>query len=53
MRWPVEVILDLLSSGMTMVEILEDHPELEKEDILASLNYAKLLLSGKNIKEVA
>ncbi len=53
MRWPVEVILDLLSSGMTTEEILEDHPELEMEDILASLNYAKLLLSGKNFKEVA
>lgn len=45
MRWPVEVILDLLSSQMTMEEILSDHPELEKEDILASLNYAKLLLN--------
>jgi uncharacterized protein (DUF433 family) len=53
MRWPVEVILDLLSSGMTIEDILEDHPELEEEDILASLNYAKLLLSGKNFKEVA
>lgn len=41
MRWPVEVILDLLSSQMTIEEILSDHPELEKEDILASLNYAK------------
>jgi uncharacterized protein (DUF433 family) len=39
MRWPVEVIIDLLGSGMTNEEILEDHPELEKEDILASLNF--------------
>ncbi len=53
MRWPVEVILDLLSSQMTMEEILSDHPELEKEDILASLNYAKLLASGKSLDEVA
>lgn len=35
MRWPVEVILDLMGSGMTQEEILEDHPELEKEEILA------------------
>ena len=41
MRWPVEVILDLLGSEMTITEILEDHPKLEKEDIIASLNYAK------------
>jgi uncharacterized protein (DUF433 family) len=53
MRWPVEVIIDMLSSGMTTDEILADHPELEKEDILASLQYAKLNLSGKPIKDVA
>ncbi|MCB0594193.1 MAG: DUF433 domain-containing protein [Lewinellaceae bacterium] len=53
MRWPVEVILDLLGSEMTIEEILEDHPELEKEDIIASLNYAKLLVSGQVIKSAA
>lgn len=53
MRWPVEVIIDLLGSGMSMDQIIEDHPELEKEDILASLNFVKLYLSGRTIKEVA
>jgi uncharacterized protein (DUF433 family) len=53
MRWPVEVIIDLLGSGMTIDEILEDHPELEKEDIQASLNFAKLYMSGRSINEVA
>ncbi len=53
MRWPVEVIIDLLGSGMTNEQIIEDHPELEKEDILASLNFAKLYLSGHSIEEVA
>ncbi|MCB9301705.1 MAG: DUF433 domain-containing protein [Lewinellaceae bacterium] len=53
MRWPVEVILDLLGSEMTIEEILEDHPELEKEDIIASLNYARLLMSGQLIKSAA
>ena len=52
MRWPVEVILDMLSSEMKIEEILSDHPELEREDILASLRYAKLLASGKTITEV-
>jgi uncharacterized protein (DUF433 family) len=41
MRYPVEMILDLLSSGMTFQEIIEDYPALENEDILASLYYAK------------
>lgn len=42
MRWPVEVIMDMLGSGMTIEEILSDHPELEKEDVLAALNFVKL-----------
>jgi uncharacterized protein (DUF433 family) len=53
MRWPVEVVIDLLGSGMSIEQITEDHPELEREDILACLNYAKLYLSGVSIKEVA
>lgn len=52
MRWPVEVILDMLSSGMDIPTILNDHPELEKEDILASLYYAKVSISGEVLKEV-
>jgi uncharacterized protein (DUF433 family) len=53
MRWPVEVIIDMLGSGMTTEQILDDHEELEKEDILASLNFAKLYLTGRTIKDVA
>ncbi|MBS3742702.1 MAG: DUF433 domain-containing protein [Bacteroidales bacterium] len=52
MRWPVEVIIDMLGSGMTIEEILEDHKELEREDILASLNFAKLYLSGHSLKKI-
>ncbi|MEX2396199.1 MAG: DUF433 domain-containing protein [Balneolales bacterium] len=39
-RYTVELILDLLSSGMTEQEILNDYPALEKDDILACLAYA-------------
>ena len=53
MRWPVEVILDMLLSEMSYQEILDDHPELEKEDILASLAYSKILVSGKTIDVAA
>jgi len=52
MRWPVEVVIDLIASGMSFDEIVEDHPELEKDDILASLAYAKITLSGKSLLEV-
>ncbi len=53
MRWPVETILDMLGADMSIEEILRDHPELEREDILASLRYAKLLASGRTITEVS
>jgi len=53
MRWPVEVVIDLIASGMSFEEIIIDHPELEKDDILASLAYAKISLSGKSLLEVS
>lgn len=53
MRWPVEVILGMLGDGMSVVQILEDHPELEKEDILACLQYANAHVSGNYYKIVA
>lgn len=43
LRYPVEVLLELLSSGMTVDEILSDYPDLEYEDILAVFAYAAQL----------
>ncbi len=52
MRWSVEVILDLLSAGMTEEEILNDHLELEKEDFLASIQFARRIISGENLWKI-
>ncbi|MFZ1752420.1 MAG: DUF433 domain-containing protein [Caldilineaceae bacterium] len=43
LRYPVEVILELLSVGMTNDEILADYEDLECADILASLAFATRL----------
>lgn len=43
LRYPVEMLLELLSSGMTIEEILADYPDLEREDLLAALAYATRL----------
>lgn len=51
-RYMVEVILDLLSSGMTNEEILEDYSELKNEDILACLAFAAKLLRVKSYSDV-
>jgi len=40
MRITVCDVLDYLASGMTIEEVLNDFPELTKEDILACLSYA-------------
>ena len=40
MRIRVTDVLDLLSAGASFDEILEDYPDLEREDILAALEYA-------------
>lgn len=51
-RYPVELILDLLSAGSTHQEILEDYPTLENDDILACLAYAARLSKVKSIQKV-
>ena len=46
MRFLVSDILELLSSGMSDGEILEQHPILQKEDIHAALLYASLKMKN-------
>jgi uncharacterized protein (DUF433 family) len=40
MRIRVSDVLELLSAGATFDEVLEDYPYLEREDILAAIQYA-------------
>jgi uncharacterized protein (DUF433 family) len=53
LRYPVETILELLSSGMTSEEILADYEDLEREDILAVLDFARRLSQVKRIEPVS
>jgi uncharacterized protein (DUF433 family) len=39
LRYPVEFILDLLASGMSNDEILDDYADLELDDLYAALEY--------------
>lgn len=43
-RISVEFILEMLSSGMSVGEILKEYPHLKKEDILAAIEYASRVL---------
>jgi uncharacterized protein (DUF433 family) len=40
LRISVYDVLEYLASGMTTEEIIEDFPELERDDILAALGFA-------------
>jgi len=50
MRFPVSRIIGLLASGQTIEEIIQNHPDIEKEDILQSLQYAALITENEIIE---
>ncbi|MBP9665200.1 MAG: DUF433 domain-containing protein [Pyrinomonadaceae bacterium] len=52
LRYPVEMLLELLSGGMTKEEILADYPDLEEKDILASLFFAAKLTRVNSVTQV-
>ncbi|MEX0715678.1 MAG: DUF433 domain-containing protein [Planctomycetaceae bacterium] len=52
LRYPVEFLLDLLSSGMTFDEILADYEDLERDDLRAVLAFAAKLSQTKRFQSV-
>ena len=53
MRFTVAQMLELLASGMTYEEILEDYPYIEEDDINACLLYASQMMNTKKIVAIA
>ena len=52
LRYSVEWLLELLSSGMSQQEILADYEDLEPADIYAALAYAAKLAQIKRVVAV-
>lgn len=48
-RITVQVILELLAAGETFEELLSEYDELERDDILAALEYGSLTVGGHTI----
>jgi uncharacterized protein (DUF433 family) len=46
LRYPVEMLLGLLSAGMGIDEVLVDYPDLERDDLLAALEFGALVTGG-------
>lgn len=40
LRFPVVTVLRMVAGGMTTDEIIDEHPDLEADDVSAALNYA-------------
>jgi uncharacterized protein (DUF433 family) len=52
LRYPVESLLELLSAGMTIDEIIADYDDLERDDLLAVLAYATRLSQTKGMQPI-
>lgn len=48
LRYPVESLLELLASDMTIADVLADYPDLERDDLLAALEFGALT-SGNRV----
>jgi len=51
-RYTIDLILDLLSAGMSDIEIIDDYPALEIDDIKACLAFASQLSKVKTIHRI-
>ena len=49
LRMTVQSIVELLASGMTLDEGLADYPYLEREDLLAGLEYGAATSGGQQV----
>lgn len=49
LRYSVQMLLELLSSGMTIEEVLADYPDLEQDDLLAALEFGALASGGRQV----
>jgi uncharacterized protein (DUF433 family) len=52
MRISVELILSLLAQGESIESVLEDYPDLERDDIRACLEYARAVIAHDKIEGV-
>ena len=51
-RISVDFILELLSEGWSYEEILKNYPQLNKEDILAAIEYSLLILKEEKVYSI-
>lgn len=53
LRISVELILSLLAQGVPAEDLLDDYPDLERDDILACTAYAHAVIAGDSLATVS
>jgi uncharacterized protein (DUF433 family) len=48
LRYPVETVLEYLVGGDSVEDLLAEFPDLEREDILACLEFSRRMLAAKS-----
>jgi len=51
-RIAVEFLLELLANDWSYETILENYPQLTKEDILAAIDYARIIIQEEQVRPV-
>ena len=49
LRYTVQSLLELLSAGMSVEEVLDDYPDLEQDDVLAALEFAAVTVGRQRV----
>lgn len=49
LRFPVATVVAMVADGMTVAEILDEHPDLEPEDIAESLRFVALAVQEREL----
>ena len=49
LRYPVESILEYLAGGDSLDDVLAEFPDLERDDILACLEFSRKMLAAKSV----
>ena len=49
LRYPVESILEYLAGGDSVDDVLAEFPDLERDDVLACLEFSRQMLAAKSV----
>lgn len=49
LRFPVASVVAMVADGMSVAEILTEHPDLQADDVAESLRYAALALQEREL----